>query len=316
MTFLTQRYFEDDLQDLRARVLEQAKQLRLLWTKLGNKLLDRWPKLKTEQRESLVLDVDSNMPYQRRPELDLPDDLASFYGQPGDQYADYIDRVFHLPWITVQDLSHGHNLLLLLQSRATNAPGHFALYDLMQAGIPVFGHNVDPLDPLLDQAMMFSHVDNQLYGQLQPKNHFQLMQAQFPPDVGYALLRIHRSLYATLTGIASEILKGADLAERALGFRKDANLLGLATKIERLGMPEAPFCGPTEVDFSVLDTTISDKRRDTLTHMMQLRESLPYLTSCTQDWIDHIDGYISFGVWAALRSHRFESSFRAPPLQR
>ena len=114
--------------------------LRRILDRYEDLICARWLKKKGPQREKILLEAWPGMPLQHRPDLQA-NRLAR--GKPTKK-----DRnSFMFPYINLEELKHGSNLLHLLNSRGRNRPAMFADQDLdsMCIGLRLRGDAILPI---------------------------------------------------------------------------------------------------------------------------------------------------------------------------
>lgn len=277
---------EAELDTLRANILNKYDRLSRICTKLGEEIDRRWSDYGPEVREEIIRYAGPNLPLHRRPEPDL---YEAILANPAmDQPELEIKRLtFLLPYVTVEDLCCDDSLLVMLKRRSKHAPGFSAISDAEQASMPIMGHDSDPIDPLQDMAMPFPQLSKEYYGKLLDKGAFLDGEVQSPPDVGFFMLQTHDYLYDFLLRLTEKILGDLDVTDEALeAFPNVAFSLKDPQPTTRV--LQTPFNAPRHPDFDLLDALVSAKAHATRSHLLDLRESPPYLSARVQDWMDHL----------------------------
>lgn len=139
-------------------VTEAQARLSLIFEKLGPKIVKHWRCKDFKQREKLLT---KTCVATRRPELELRSELMD------DRRMKQAFRYLHM---NAEDLSRSDNILSLLKARAEHHPGHFALFDLQNAGVPLCGHDKRQDDELASLFMLLSANGSDWHSELEVRN--------------------------------------------------------------------------------------------------------------------------------------------------
>jgi hypothetical protein len=119
-------YPSDDIihhcQDLAAKIVENQDQLCILLTHHSDVAAKRWANKRNKQRRELLLKVSPDIPECHRPECFNKNGYTELKPSTG---IPSMDRI--LPYINLEDLKVGTNLITLLGARSCHPPYSFAI---------------------------------------------------------------------------------------------------------------------------------------------------------------------------------------------
>jgi hypothetical protein len=281
------------------------------WTKL-NAILKRfeavirkrWLKKSIKQCREILLTARPNMPHVHRPDFVGFRDL----GRPNVSRKVTCGGDMHLtPYINLEDLQQGHNLLLFIHSRGRHVPSVFASTDTGKAHLG-YGWNVLPEHDGIAMLLTDSHDQTpRKYGALVPvsqlPSHIGLIHS-FDPMYGLLTLEIQQSIYDFLLRCVQHILHDVHPAEYKLAPHRPvpAPLSNPTSGWDTVSQHtlEADYLLPQETLLSRMRLLIDGRRLAAEDHFISLREDPGYFIEQLKEWRDH--HYIAVSMDAPLWS--------------
>lgn len=275
----------------------------------------RWLRKTTKQRRELLLKVRPTIPHVHRP------DFEGFRNQGNARVSRAItcSADAHLtPYINLQDLQQGHNLLQILHSRGRNTPILFASTDAGKAHLG-YGWAEEPEQD--DIAMLLSvGVTAQTprqYGALVPVSKLPRrigVTHSFAPVYGLLTLEIQQSIYTFLLQCAQQILHDIHPPE----FRRTPhapmpepllNPKGVWDTVSTHTL-EADYRTPQDISLSRMALLINGRRLAAEDHICSLREDLGYFLEHLKEWREHhfSNGCDSPLNWAVIAGQVFANA--------
>lgn len=253
----------------------------------------RWLKKSAKQRREILLAVQPTMPLVHRPDFEGFRNLSN----PRLSRKITCNAEGHLtPFINLEDLSQGHNLLLFVQSRGRSMPKLFASIDAANAHLGpgwLMTPEPDGIAMLLDVGVPMQAPCK--YGMLVPVS-------KLPPSVGVVhsydpisgllVLEIQRNIYGFLLRCVQQILHDIPQADYKLAphLPSPGPLVNAPGVWETASMQtlQADYCTPQEkASISRLSLLIDGRRLAAEDHLSSLREDPGYFLEHLREWREH-----------------------------
>jgi hypothetical protein len=284
------------------------------WTKL-NAILKRfeavirkrWLKKSIKQRRDVLLTARPHMPHVHRPDFVGFRDLGHLHVS---RKVTCGGEVHLTPYINLEDLQQGHNLLLFIHSRGRKKPSVFASTDTGKAHLG-HGWSVEPEEGGI--AMLLTNSRRQQtprkYGALVPVSKLPPWVGRthsFDPMYGLLTLEIQQSIYDCLLRCVQQILHDVHPADYKLAPHMTvpaplSNPTGVWDTVSQHTL-EADYRLPQETSLSRMRLLINGRRLAAEDHIIALREDPGYFLEQLKEWKEHL--YIPFEttpqVWAMM----------------
>jgi hypothetical protein len=251
----------------------------------------RWLKKSAKQRREVLLAARPSMPLVHRP------DFVGFR-QTSNRH---LSREFtcsgdlHLtPYINLEDLQQGHNLLLFVHSRGRNKPALFASTDAEKAHLGrgwVTLPDEDNIAMVLDASLPQTP---KMYGSIvwlsRLPSHIGATHS-FDTQYGLLTLEIQQSIYSFLLKSVQKILHDVSPADFRLAPHAPTpaplmNLTGVWDSATKSAL-EADYRLPQETSLSSLKLLIDGRRLAANDHICSLREDPGYFLEQLREWREH-----------------------------
>jgi hypothetical protein len=288
-------------------ILSDWTQLNAILKRFEATIRKRWLKKSAKQRRELLLKVRPTIPHVHRP------DFEGFRNQSNSRVSRAItcSADAHLtPYINLEDLQQGNNILLFLHSRGRNTPILFASTDAGKAHLG-YGWNEEP--DLGGIAMLLSvGVKAQTprqYGALVPVSKLPSRLGvihSFDPIYGLLTLEIQQSIYSFLLQCVQHILHDIHPTEYRLIPHAPmpeplSNPKGVWDTIST-HMLEADYRTPQGLPLSRMRLLINGRRLAAEDHFCSLREDPGYFLENLKEWREHhfVNGHNTERNWGMI----------------
>lgn len=210
-----------------------------------------------------------------------------------------LEDAYLRPYINIEDLVDGKNLLLFLNSRGRNPPSAFARADFNAVHL---GHISGAIRPafLNEYTMLLSDASSPAkYGKLvswdEDENALNWIQegVEFMPGEGLMVLQVQNGLYDFLLKCCRVLFQDFDtdallgeslpiLPEPEAIVNKDSAYASISVVAS-----EAPYRPPATVNLARLRDIVAAQRDAAVDHFWALREDPSYFAGIIRDWADH-----------------------------
>ena len=198
-----------DVPELVQCIFDDLHELRIITGAYSEVLGRRWTKKHHEKRKTLLLDAWPNMNPTHRPDFDvIRRKLKGF------KHRDAI----MMPYINVEDLSQGKNLLNLIDTRTKETPEYFAWFDSMHFVTATTMEAVAPLLPLRLIMLLTGQKSQATYGSLMSLKYKHDVENLlwtgfgFQAGQGLVILENQQKLYRFLLRCTRLLLHDIDLS--------------------------------------------------------------------------------------------------------
>lgn len=294
-SFLTAREASREARGRSSAIFEQWNALHDILDRYEELVRRRWLKKTQSQRMTILLSAWPDMSKTHRPDFEALRKETQEARTRGSRYRD----AFLWPYINLEDLVQGKNLLLFLNCRGRNLPECFAFADLEAAHLGIVSQAVQR--PFLNQYTML------LSGQTTAENYGKLVAwddddrafdwfmsgAAPPPADGLLLLEIQQKLLEFLVKCCKLILHDlspSSLTDKTASIHKEPSpLTSDPTAWASLAslVAEAPYRIPGRLDWKRLKAIFAAKRSAAKDHIWGLREDPGYFADTVKNFSDH-----------------------------
>lgn len=275
----------------------------------------RWLKKSAKQRRELLLKVRPTIPLVHRP------DFEGFRNQGNARVSRAItcSADAHLtPYINLQDLQQGHNLLLFIHSRGRNTPILFASTDAGKAHLGYgWAEEPEPDGIAMLLSVGVAAQSPRQYGALVPvaKLHPRIgVTHSFDPVYGLLTLEIQQSIYSFLLRCVQHILHdihptGYRLMPHAPMPEPLSNLKGVWDTVSTHTI-EADYRPPQQLSLSRMRLLIDGRTLAAEDHICSLREDPGYFLEHLKEWREHhfLNGDDTPLNWAVIAGQVFANA--------
>ena len=203
------RRLHEDVPILVQCIFDDLQELRIISGTYAEVLGRRWTKKHHENRKALLLEAWPNMNHAHRPDFDvIRRKLKGF------KYRDAL----MMPYINIEDLSQGENLLNLIESRTKENPEYFAWFDSIHFVTATAMEAVEPILPLRLIMLLTGEKTRATYGSLIHLQHQDDVQDilwtgfGFQAGLGLIVLESQKKLYHFLLRCTRLLLHDLDLS--------------------------------------------------------------------------------------------------------
>ena len=294
-SFPTAREVSREARVRSSAIFEQWNALHDILDRYEELVRRRWLKKTHGQRTTILLSAWPDMSKTHRPDFVALRKETQEARIRGSRYRD----AYLWPYINLEDLLQGKNLLLFLNSRGRNLPECFAFADIEAAHLGIVSQAVQR--PFLNGYTMLlsGQTVAQNYGKLvawddddRAFDWFMSGAAASPAD-GLLLLEIQQKLLEFLVKCCKLILhefSPSSLTDKAAPIHKEPSPLSSDptawTSLTTL-IAEAPYRIPGRLDLKRLKAIIAAKRSAAKDHIWGLREDPGYFADIVKDFSDH-----------------------------
>ena len=278
------------------RIFRDWESLHSILNKHEDVLRKRWIKKSQDQRKRILLTAWPNMATTHRP------DFRALREEPTEQRRRNATRFrneYLYPYINLEDLVKGHNLLLFFHSRGRNVPHVFSSFDRKTYRLGLTCNAI--------QQSFLEGYTMMLNGQTSPTTYGRLLdwslheEAQNlmkigigdQPGEGLVTLEIQEKILRFLVECAEIILhdllpliKSSTSVPQSLppptSHHTDTEWPSLAAVVA-----EAPYQVPKQFDFSGIRSLVMAKRAEAEDHIWSLREDPGYFQDAVSEWSEH-----------------------------
>ncbi|KAL1586404.1 hypothetical protein WHR41_05299 [Cladosporium halotolerans] len=249
----------------------------------------RWLKKSAKQRRETLLAVQPCIPLVHRPDFE---GFRNFNNRRLGRERICSSHAHLTPYINLEDLMQGHNLLLFLNSRGRNLPVLFASTEADKAHLG-YGWITQPERD--GYAMAF-------YGKQTPKQYGSVTKVAFlprrigavqsyTPIYGLLILEIQQSIYGFLLKCAQAVLHDLNPADYKLAPHKQEppppkDSTGSWASISKHTI-EAYYRTPHETSLDRMKLLVDSGRLSAEDHVSLLREDPGYFLENLKDWHEY-----------------------------
>lgn len=282
----------------------------------------RWGKKSGKNRRQVLLDAWPEIPEEHRPEWKALTAAAEKRGlsgpiqPPDDKFRD----TFLLPHLNLEDLSGPKPLLVMLNTRARNAPYVFAHNDYQSAHLGVRCKCIIPEminDDGIHQMLIIGQTSPDTYGSICTVSEGSKAiggAGGVGPEVGLIILEVQDRILDFLVKCAKGILHGITEDELLSdAYPKHEPLAPVSREVSPEAVnisslsEEGPYQVPHAMDFEALLTLIEAKRSECEDNMWALREDPSYFAEMAISRAEHRQESV-------LDIHGKEHPFKGTPL--
>lgn len=276
------------------KIFEAQRTIVTILERYEEKLIKRWSKKTTAQRQKILMTVHPGIPSTHRPDFWAIRKENEGQVRAGTQYRDH----WLLPSINIEDLSKPSNLLLFLRSRARNPPGVFVNADANSVHL---GHVAQALVPpyLSGYTMLLSGQNTQkTYGRMiswdEDDTAFDMMSTGvgLQPGEGLQVMEIQQSKMQFLQKCVEHILQDLPLNDSSIPTQptptfdpsadNGSEWPSLTQEVE-----EAPYKVPNVFNVARLRTFVDARRNEAEDHIWALREDPSYFQDIISEESEH-----------------------------
>ncbi|KAL8938608.1 MAG: hypothetical protein Q9216_003801 [Gyalolechia sp. 2 TL-2023] len=200
----------EDVQELVDQIFRDWQKVRAIFNAYSEALHKRWTKRNITKRKSLLLEAWPGMNPMHRPDFEVI--------RRGLRGPDHRDALM-MPYINLEDLSSGKNLLNLIASRTKMCPEHFAWIDSIPFKTATTMNAVRPAAQLPKIMLLTGQKTRDTYGRLQEVEdevdveHTVWTGFGFQLGQGLVILEIQQKLYHFLLRCTERLLCDIDLSD-------------------------------------------------------------------------------------------------------
>ena len=203
------RSLHEDVPVLVQCIFDDLQELRIISDTYAEVLGRRWTKKHHEKRKTLLLEAWPNMSHAHRPDFEV-----IRHKLKGFKHRDAL----MMPYINIEDLSQGENLLNLIESRTKETPEYFAWFDSIHFVTANTMEAVAPVLPLRLVMLLTGQKTRDTYGNLIHLQHQDDVQDilwtgfGFQAGLGLIVLENQKKLYHFLLRCTRLLLHDIDLS--------------------------------------------------------------------------------------------------------